>query len=70
MMTLWTGFKQQNFASDNKIGPNEQEDQEKIFGALLAKINGKRPVGRPQTRWDDYIENFGWNRLGITLKVK
>jgi len=27
MMTLWTGFKQQNCASDNKIGPNEEEDQ-------------------------------------------
>jgi len=25
MMTLWTGFKQQNCASDNKIGPNEEE---------------------------------------------
>jgi len=25
MMTLWTGFKQQNFASDNTIGPNEEE---------------------------------------------
>jgi len=24
MMTLWTGFKQQNCASDNKIGPNEE----------------------------------------------
>jgi len=23
MMTLWTGFKQQNFASDESIGPNE-----------------------------------------------
>jgi len=24
MMTLWTGFKQQNFASDESIGPNEK----------------------------------------------
>jgi len=31
--------------------------------ALLAKV--KRPVGRPQTRWADYIENLGWNRLGL-----
>jgi len=22
---VWTGFKQQNCASDNKIGPNEEE---------------------------------------------
>jgi len=25
MMTLWTGFKQQNFASDKTNGPNEEE---------------------------------------------
>ena len=33
--------------------------------ALLAKANGRRPVGRPRIRWTDYIENFGWNRLGL-----
>jgi len=33
--------------------------------ALLAKVKGKRPVGRPRTRWADYIEDLGWNRLGI-----
>ena len=41
--------------------------------ALLAKANGRRPVGRPRTGWIDYIENLGWidyienlgwNRLG------
>jgi len=32
---------------------------------LLAKIKVKRPVGRPPTRWKDYIEDLGWNRLGI-----
>jgi len=31
MMTLWTGFKQQNFASDDKIGPNEEELSVVIF---------------------------------------
>ena len=30
--------------------------------ALRAKANGKRPVGRPRTRWTDYIEDLGWNR--------
>ena len=30
---------------------------------LLAKANGRRPVGRPRTRWIDYIEDLGWNRL-------
>jgi len=24
-MTLWIGFKQHNFASDESIGPNEEE---------------------------------------------
>ena len=27
--------------------------------ALLAKANGQRPVGRPRTRWTDYIEDLG-----------
>jgi len=22
-------------------------------------------VGRPRTRWTDYIEDLGWNRLGL-----
>ena len=33
--------------------------------ALLSKANGRRPVGRPRTRWTDYIEDLGWNRLGL-----
>ena len=33
--------------------------------ALLVKANGRRPVGRPRTRWTDYIEDLGWNRLGL-----
>ena len=33
--------------------------------ALLAKANGRGPVGRPRTRWTDYIEDLGWNRLGL-----
>ena len=35
--------------------------------ALLAKANGKRPVGRPRTRWTDYVKDLGWNRLGLRL---
>ena len=31
--------------------------------ALHPKANGRRPVGRPRTRWTDYIEDLGWNRL-------
>ena len=33
--------------------------------ALLAKANGRRPVGRPRTRWTDYIEDLGSNRSGL-----
>ena len=33
--------------------------------ALLAKANGRRPVEQPKTRCTDYIENLGWNRLGL-----
>ena len=34
--------------------------------ALLAKANaGRRPVGRFRTRWTDYIEDLGWNLLGL-----
>ena len=33
--------------------------------ALLAKVNGKRPVGRPKTRWTNYIDDLGENRLRL-----
>ena len=33
--------------------------------ALLAKANGRRPVGRPRTRWANYTEDLGWNRIGL-----
>ena len=33
--------------------------------ALLAKAKGRRPVGRSRTRWTDYIDDLGWNRLGF-----
>ena len=32
---------------------------------LYAKVYGKRPVGRPRTRWLDYIKDLVWNRLGL-----
>ena len=31
--------------------------------ALLVKASGRRPVGRTRTRWTNYIEDLGWNRL-------
>ena len=33
--------------------------------ALLAKANWRKPVGRSRTRWIDYIEDLGWNCLGL-----
>ena len=33
--------------------------------ALLAKANGRRPVGQPRSRWTNYIEDLGLNRLGL-----
>ena len=32
---------------------------------LYAKVSGNRPVERARTRWLDYIEDLGWNRLGL-----
>jgi len=32
---------------------------------LLAKVKEKRPLGWPQTLWEDYIEDLWWNRLGL-----
>ena len=26
---------------------------------------GRRPRGRPRTRWRDYVEDLSWSRLGI-----
>ena len=33
--------------------------------ALLDEANGKIPVGRPRTQWTNYIEDLGWNRVGL-----
>ena len=32
---------------------------------LYAEVSGKRPVGRPRTRWLDYIGDLGWNGLRL-----
>jgi len=32
---------------------------------LFAKVKGKSQLGRPQTRWEIYIEDLGLNRLGF-----
>ena len=42
------------------IGHVSRMTQEKLpKQALLAKANGRRPVGRPRTTWTDYIEDLG-----------
>jgi len=33
--------------------------------ALLAKVKKKRSVGRQRTRWNDYREDIGGNRLEL-----
>ena len=48
------------------VWPCKQNASEKVpKQALLAKTNGRRPVGRPRNRWTNYIEELGWNRLGL-----
>jgi len=48
------------------VWPCKQNASERLpKQALLAKEKGKRPVGRPRTRSEDYIEDLGWNRLGL-----
>ena len=32
---------------------------------LFAEVNGKKPSELPRTKWLDYIEDLGWNRLGL-----
>ena len=32
---------------------------------FLARPTGRRPRGRPRTRWMDYISSLAWERLGI-----
>jgi len=35
----------------------------KSFG-LQSPPTGMRPIGRPRTRWPDYISDLAWSRLG------
>ena len=40
--------------------------QERTAKKLLCSTPiGRRPRGRPRTRWRDYVEDFSWSRLGI-----
>ncbi len=33
--------------------------------AFQARPTGRRPRGKPRTRWRDYISHLAWERLGI-----
>ncbi|KAK3561115.1 hypothetical protein QTP86_028310, partial [Hemibagrus guttatus] len=35
---------------------------------LWACPTGKRPRGRPRTRWRDYVSRLAWERLGVPLE--
>ena len=50
------------FGHDSKM-PQERLPKQ----TLHAEMSGKRSFGRPRTRWLDYIEDLGWNRLGLHL---
>ena len=40
--------------------------QERTAKKLLCSTPiGRRPRGRPRTRWRDYVEDLSWSRLGI-----
>ena len=41
-----------------------KEWRTKSFGQQ-SRPTGKRPRGRPRTRWQDYISNLSWSRLGV-----
>ena len=41
--------------------PQEQLPKQTLY----AEVSEKRPVGRTRTKWFDYIEDLGWNRLGL-----
>ena len=48
------------------VGHVSRTPQERLpKQALLAKANGRRPVGRPRTRSTNYIKDLRWNRLGL-----
>ena len=44
--------------------------QERTAKKLLCSTPiGRRPRGRPRTRWRDYVEDLSWSRLGIPAEL-
>ena len=49
-----------------RFGYVSRMSQERLSKQTLnGEVIGKRPVERLQTRWLDYIEDLGWNRLEL-----
>jgi len=39
---------------------------ERLVGQVqLAKTTGKRRRGHPRPRWNDYVSDLAWSRLGV-----
>ncbi|PWA30791.1 hypothetical protein CCH79_00017406 [Gambusia affinis] len=54
-------------AQSKDVKSSEQTLGKQIFSEKVknARPTGRRPRGRPRTRWRDYISRLAWERLGI-----
>ena len=43
------------------------EEGSSSFKILISKLTGKRPLGRPRSRWEDYIR-MHFKEIGINAK--
>ena len=41
------------------------EEGRDVYGVLLGKLEGKRPLGRPRHRWEDIKRNFQEMGCGV-----
>ena len=44
---------------------DEDPSRTPSWEVFLARPTGRRPRGRPRTRWRDYISSLAWEHLGI-----
>jgi len=51
------------------LQPCVQNAPRQIDEVLLATPTGKWPRGRPRTRWNDYISDLAWSRLGGASRI-
>jgi hypothetical protein len=38
-------------------------EERKVYKVLVGKPEGKRPLGRPRRRWEDWLGGVDWIRL-------